>query len=575
MLARVPVMWCCLALAAPTPPSKWQTDGWSDYWSVNGTTDYVACRLNSSDSTVDGFGSTEVIVNATGSESEAGCREACENAAFTCLGIEYKNTASERKCELWQEAPQWAKQVSSAPHVCRTRRIHHYRRDARGFADLAEGGGEAACRLDLDDETINAYNTQYQNRTILQPVTLEECKTSCENLLNCKGIEYKDTDRKCELWNVRPLFAKPAANHKCFSFDRVLTDMHGWSNLVDESSGGHACRVNFQDTSKNGTFDGVRYSYDAVNVTSLQQCQDTCAADTTCRAIEWKDRAAGAGAGKKCEIWTRAPEWAKPTPDHVCMSYRKPRFDAAGFWEDGPGRGYACRLDPADTTTDGDGKGVEAVGVFTLEGCKQACISNPACRAIEFKNRTAPLADGSEPAKAGVKCEVWVAEPQWMKPVGEHVCMRFRRDHMDLQGFTHLGNDSSHACRLGNFDDDTTDGHGAGTAVPGVTTVEECQQACLENLACKAIEWKDRPLTQPNGGKKCEVWTQMPGYTDWVVDHVCMTFSPGTSAEQGKNASSMVLANASSIEEDESNAYRDRMLVAWVVTLGVLCASVA
>jgi len=468
------------------------------------------------------------------------------------------------QCELWKEAPQWAKQVSSAPHVCRTRRIHHYRRDARGFADLAEGDGEAACRLGLDDETVNAYNTLYQNRTILQPVTLEECKTACESLLNCKGVEYKGPDSKCELWNVRPLFAKPAANHKCFSFDRVLTDMYGWANLVDEPSGGHACRVNFEDTSKNGTFDGVRYSYDAENVASLSQCQDVCAADSACRAIEWKDRAVGDGAGKKCEIWTRTPEWAKPTPDHVCMSYQKPRFDVAGFWEYGPGRGYACRLNSSDATTDGDGKGVEVVGVFTLESCKQACVNRPDCHAIEFKNRTAPLADGTEPAKAGVKCEVWVAEPKWMKPVGEHVCMRFRRDRTDAQGFTHLGNDSAHACRLGSFDDNTTDGRGAGVSIPDITTNEQCQEACVKSLDCKAIEWKDRPLSQPKGGKKCELWTQTPGYTDWVSDHVCMTFTPGASVAQREDES-----------EDMSNSNRSGPLPAFIMVLVVLCAVVA
>ena len=86
----------------------------------------------------------------------------------------------------------------------------------------------------------------YEGRIILKPVTLEDCKRSCENLLNCKGIEYKESDSKCELWNVRPLYAKPAASHKCFSFDRVLTDMHGWSNLVDDESaaGGHRAVYN-------------------------------------------------------------------------------------------------------------------------------------------------------------------------------------------------------------------------------------------------------------------------------------------------------------------------------------------
>merc|ERR1712039_387623 len=200
----------------------------------------------------------------------------------------------------------------------------------------------------------------------------------------------------------------------------------------------------------------------------------------------------------------------------------------------------------------------------TLEGCKQACISNPECHAIEFKNRTAPLADGTEPAKAGVKCEVWVAEPKWMTPVGEHVCMRFRRDRIDLQGFTHLGNDSSHACRLGNFDDNTTNGRGAGASVPGASSVEECQDACMRNPACKAIEWKDRPLTQPKGGKKCEVWTEIPGYTDWVSDHICMTFTPGEE-----------LANISSVEEseDESGCFRCRTLLACLMVVVVLSAS--
>lgn len=329
--------------------------------------------------------------------------------------------------------------------------------------------------------------------------------------------------------------------------------------------------MNFDDTSKNGTFDGVRYSYDAVDVASLQQCQEVCAADSTCRAVEWKDRTSGAGAGKKCEIWTRTPEWAKPTPDHVCMSYRKPRFDIAGFWEYGPGRGYACRLDSSDSTTNGNGKGIEAVGVSTLEGCKQACASNPDCRAIEFKNRTGPLADGTEPAKAGVKCEVWVAEPKWMKPVVEHVCMRFRRDLIDERGFTHLGNDSPHACRLGDFNDSTTDGRGAGIGVLGVATVQGCQEACMKSTDCKAIEWKDRPHTQLKGGKKCEVWTQMPGYTDWISDHVCMIFNPGVSSEE--------LVSTSSAEDTEemsmSHGYQSGPLPAFVEALVMLCASAA
>merc|ERR1711920_431752 len=139
--------------------------------------------------------------------------------------------------------------------------------------------------------------------------------------------------------------------------------------------------------------------------------------------------------------------------------------------------------------------------------------------------------------------------------------MRFRRDRVDLVGFTHLGNDSSHACRLGNFDDNTTDGRGAGASVPGANTVEQCQDACMKNPACKAIEWKDRALTQPTGGKKCEVWTQAPGYTDWVSDHICMTFTPGEA-----------LANTPSVEEsgDDSSCFRCRTLVAFFVVGVVL-----
>mmetsp|Transcript_37978 Transcript_37978/g.98294 ORF Transcript_37978/g.98294 Transcript_37978/m.98294 type:complete len:568 (+) Transcript_37978:117-1820(+) len=523
-LATCSVILSELALAAPAPPTKWQTDGWNDYWSVDGITDYIACRVNHTDDTNDGYGLTDALVDEPGTESEAHCREACENAAFTCLGIEYKNATTQRKCELWKETPRWAKQVSSAPHVCRARRIHHFRKDSSGFADLG-AGVETACRLSLEDEETNAYNTEYEGRTMLKPVTLEQCRTSCEALLNCKGIEYKTSDSKCELWNTRPLYAKPAADHQCFSFDRVLTDMNGWSNLVDQPGQGHACRVNFDDTSQNGTFGGFRYSYDAVNVTSLQQCQESCATDKSCKAIEWKDRASGAGAGKKCEIWTRTPQWTKPTADHVCMAYQKPRFDVNGFWQYGPGRGYACRLDSSDATSNGNGKGIEAVNATSLEACKAACIRNPSCQAIEFKNRTAPLADGTSPIKAGVKCEVWVEEPKWMQPVGEHVCMRFRRDATDSFGFKSQRNGSAHACRLGDFDDNSTDGQGTAKSIASADTLEDCQEACLRDASCKAIDWEDRPLTQPEGGKKCEVWTQMPGYTDWVGDHLCMTYA--------------------------------------------------
>lgn len=128
--------------------------------------------------------------------------------------------------------------------------------------------------------------------------------------------------------------------------------------------------------------------------------------------------------------------------------------------------------------------GVNVFGINTKGGCKQACIENPSCVALDFDNNilhqpcyihldvanlnTQSAANNVDNLVLQTRCGVTTTE-------SEQVCVD---SYVAFIGIGSVG------------------------AVPasGVFTVQRCQEVCTANISCKAVDFNFAPTT---GSPRC------------------------------------------------------------------------
>lgn len=151
------------------------------------------------------------------------------------------------------------------------------------------------------------------------------------------------------------------------------------------------------------------------------------------------------------------------------------------------GVGRACR---GATTTDNSPSNYVVMHVSNLEECKSECINDSRCRGIEYSNG---------------RCEVWIREAGIMAsiPLNGFSCYRYGLYETTLpprEGtFEAVEGGEGRACRGASGGDNLPSYY---TLAAGVGSLDECKGACLQNLACKGIEFSDG---------RCEVWTRPEG----------------------------------------------------------------
>jgi hypothetical protein len=270
---------------------------------------------------------------------------------------------------------------------------------------------------------------------------------------------------------------------------------------VWESFGNHtACRLSPTDFTADGNG-----TVSKMWTGSLDACQSACEADDTCTGVEYW----GNGG---CELWSRqiGHSTTIANVDLECLAYilktsttsTSTRTDLR-VW-DSFGNETACRLSPADFTSDGNGT-VSKQWTGSLDACKAACHSNLTCTGIEF------YFNGG--------CELW------FKPIGHSISVT----GFGMECFTYLASTSSTTtalpatsmawqsfgpntvCRADSADF-TADGRGTATSVNAPDLIH-CQRTCEEMHTCVGVEFVNT---------RCELWTKKIGFTRNVTSYECL-----------------------------------------------------
>eukprot|EP00930_Biecheleria_cincta_P057993 TRINITY_DN4385_c0_g1_i2.p1 TRINITY_DN4385_c0_g1~~TRINITY_DN4385_c0_g1_i2.p1 ORF type:complete len:558 (-),score=70.29 TRINITY_DN4385_c0_g1_i2:1114-2787(-) len=238
---------------------------------------------------------------------------------------------------------------------------------------------------------------------------------------------------------------------------------------------------------------------------SLGACQSACEANSTCKGIEYW----GNGG---CELWSRpiGHSITIADVDLECFAYitttstisTSTRADLR-VW-DSFGNETACRLSPADFTTDGNGT-ASSLWTGSLDACKAACHSNLSCVGIEFYSNGGcelwfqPIGHSISVAGFGIECFTYVASTP-------STTTTLPSTSMQWQSFG-----PNTVCRIDSADF-TADGQGTVTSV-NVPDLIHCQRACEEMHSCVGVEFINT---------HCELWTSKIGFTRNVTGYECL-----------------------------------------------------
>lgn len=173
--------------------------------------------------------------------SLAACKTKCEETA-DCKGIEYNPSG---RCEVWSRAG--GIQASAAVRGFTCLRLGEWPSTttrqpiAEGF-EAVDGGEGRVCRgADSTDNSASYY-------TLHAVAAVETCKALCVSSAGCRGIEFSQRLRRCEVW-TRPngIQASRAGNgFQCYSYaGSTLTQLQEiqstslQSDVVASSPGKH------------------------------------------------------------------------------------------------------------------------------------------------------------------------------------------------------------------------------------------------------------------------------------------------------------------------------------------------
>ncbi|CAK9096309.1 unnamed protein product [Durusdinium trenchii] len=170
------------------------------------------------------------------------------------------------------------------------------------------------------------------------------------------------------------------------------------------------------------------------------------------------------------------------------------------------GVGRSCRGSHADDNLAGH---YISTAATSMEDCKQLCLSNSACKGIEF-NR--------------MRCKVWTRREgiQASHPLAGSTCLRLLQDASAMNNFREVNGGRGKGCR-GSHPGDKEESYFKSTTA---TTLDECKSICVQDADCQGVSYKSRGL--------CEVWVRSAGIeaTEDEEDSVCLEV-PGPTTTTG------------------------------------------
>jgi hypothetical protein len=242
----------------------------------------VGCQQLDSD---DPFSSPDYVLQPQ-TESLHHCKQKCR-LADVCTGVEYLEDTGE--CRIWKQS------IGSGVNASGTMCLRH---EPKGFSPvgIGNGQGEACSGIHRDTYLYQDYPT------VLDNVTMYQCKVHCARKQTCSGIEYREGDGRCQVWMLEITNTTPVEGVTCLRYSQP-------GFRLQDGGVGRACRgVNVTDAST---------LLNTLNplVISLHDCQVHCSRTTFCYGISY-DASSG-----RCEVWTNQVRSSVESNNSTCLTF--------------------------------------------------------------------------------------------------------------------------------------------------------------------------------------------------------------------------------------------------------------
>ena len=141
----------------------------------------------------------------------------------------------------------------------------------------------------------------------------------------------------------------------------------------------------------------------------------------------------------------------------------------------------------------------------TMDDCKKKCLSNSACKGIEYNHNS---------------CRVWTRQQgiQASYPSAGSTCLRLLQDASAMLNFKEVNGGQGKGCR-GSHPGDKQESYFKSTTT---STLDECKSVCVQDAECQGVSYQKSGL--------CEVWVRPEGIesTEDDEDSICLEV-PGPS----------------------------------------------
>ena len=492
-----PSLEACQSLCAKTPGCQGiEYRGWCEVWTRSGGIGAVAvspgsqclryhpflavdggvnraCRgVDSSDS----WGTYYTVYGQEESSSVEDCKSKCI-ATSGCRGIQFQPG----RCEVWTRRAGIGASAASAGTVCMRYGTLSVAVASDAFA-MVEAGPNQACRGSSPTDDQSSY---YILRGPDVAANEEECRMLCVATAECQGIDFSADG--CKVWT------RTAGIQSSTSWFGATCLRYDPFEPVDGGDG-RACRG--ADVSDNAQSNYVLHT----TVSTLADCKIKCASTPGCKGISFE--------GTDCEVWTRTGgiQASATSAGSSCMRYMP--FTAVNGGEDQACRGaHAQDIDPSYY------EWFSLEQVPSMEHCRLQCAATDGCTGVDF---------------GALGCRVWTRFEgiQATEFVAGSTCLRFGspNEFSDTAAFKAVDGGVGRACR-GSDENDNLDSHySVHVFWPENSTIEACQELCVETDACKGIEFRLGA---------CEIWTLAGGIQASVgaPGRTCMRYEPFRSVD--------------------------------------------
>ena len=226
------------------------------------------------------------------------------------------------------------------------------------------------------------------NLSVLNNISLEQCKTRCDRLDNCQGIAYKESDNKCTLEK----YSCANAPKDCVSSKewRAYEKLETNDKLIEADK----VQSDFSDVQQDMTILGHNVKH--IKSTTLKNCLNTCHKNPQCAAASFRrgecfhESKTCKEAGKACVRGEKANGWQMfELGNTVAKGGSKNQY-------------YPVRIGGKRASI--NGYNLKNIKAPSLDKCIKECDKISKCKGVEYKGKKCHLSSGIC-RSVGSKCQ--------------------------------------------------------------------------------------------------------------------------------------------------------------------------